>query len=113
MVASSPDVQERRCGHLRSYQGRIDVVAKISVSLPDDLVRDLQAVARGNVSAFVAEAVRNELDRLRLHAFVRELVAELGPSDEAEVAEVRALFAEVDKENVRIAAGRGAQRGEA
>ena len=79
-------------------------MAKISVSLPDDLVRDLRAVARNNVSAFVAAAVRNELDRLRLHAFVQELVSELGPSDEAEVAKVRALFAEVNSENARIAA---------
>ena len=112
MVALSSDIQERRSRHLGSYPGRIDVVAKISVSLPDDLVRDLQAVARDNVSAFVAAAVRNELDRLRLRAFVQELVAELGPSDEAEVAEIRALFAEVDAENARIAAGQ-AQRDEA
>lgn len=88
-------------------------MAKISVSLPDDLVRDLRAVARNNVSAFVAAAVRNELDRLRLHAFVQELVSELGPSDEAEVAKFRALFAEVDAENARIAAAREAQEGQA
>lgn len=112
MVASSSDVQERRSRHPGSYQGRIDVVAKISVSLPDDLVRDLQAVARDNVSAFVAAAVRNELDRLRLHAFVQELVAELGPSDEAEVAEISALFDKVDAENARIASARQARRDE-
>jgi metal-responsive CopG/Arc/MetJ family transcriptional regulator len=88
-------------------------MAKISVSLPDDLVRDLQAVARDNVSAFVADAVRNELDRRRLHAFVQELVSELGPSDEAEVAKVRALFAEVNAENERIAAAREAREGQA
>lgn len=87
-------------------------MAKISVSLPDDLVRDLQAVARDNVSAFVAAAVRNELDRLRLHAFVQELVAELGPSDEAEVAEISALFDKVDAENARIASARQARRDE-
>jgi hypothetical protein len=52
-------------GHLDSYQVRIDVMAKISVSLPVDLVLDLQAAARDNVSAFVAAAVRNELDRRR------------------------------------------------
>jgi post-segregation antitoxin (ccd killing protein) len=68
-------------------------VAKLSVSLPDELVRDLKEVARGNVSAFVTAAVRNELDRRRLHAFVVELVDELGPSDEAEVARYSEMFA--------------------
>lgn len=68
-------------------------MAKLSVSLPDDLVQDLRAVAPDNVSAFVATAVRHELDRRRLHAFVEELVAELGPSDEAEVARYSELFA--------------------
>jgi post-segregation antitoxin (ccd killing protein) len=68
-------------------------MAKLSVSLPDDLVQDLRAVAPGNVSAFVATAVRHELDRRRLHAFVEELVSELGPSDEAEVARYSELFA--------------------
>jgi post-segregation antitoxin (ccd killing protein) len=68
-------------------------VAKLSVSLPDDLVQDLKAVAADNVSAFVASAVRHELDRRRLHAFVEELVDELGPSDEAEVARYSELFA--------------------
>jgi hypothetical protein len=68
-------------------------VAKLSVSLPDDLARDLKAVAADNVSAFVAAAVRHELDRRRLHTFVGELVTELGPSDEAEVARYSELFA--------------------
>lgn len=35
----------------RSYPGRIGHVAKLSVSLPDDLVQDLRAVARDNVAA--------------------------------------------------------------
>ena len=78
-----------------SYQSRIEFVAKLSVSLPDDLVLDLKAVAHGNVSAFVAAAVRNELDRRRLHAFVQELVDELGPSDEAEVARYSEMFAAI------------------
>jgi hypothetical protein len=68
-------------------------VAKLSVSLPDDLVQDLHAAAGGNVSAFVATAVRNELDRLRLHAFLKELEAEVGPVDETEVARYSAMFA--------------------
>jgi post-segregation antitoxin (ccd killing protein) len=66
---------------------------KLSVSLSDDLVQDLKAAAPDNVSAFVTTAVRHELDRRRLHAFVDELVAELGPSDDAEVARYSELFA--------------------
>src|ERR1700739_1673695 len=93
MVALRSDLAGR--GHLDedSYQGRIASVAKLSVSLPDELVQDLKEVARGNVSAFVTAAVRNELDRRRLHAFVAELVDELGPSDEVEVARYSEMFA--------------------
>jgi hypothetical protein len=39
-----------------------------------------------------AAAVRRELDRRHLHAFVEELVAEFGPSDEAEVTRYSDLF---------------------
>jgi post-segregation antitoxin (ccd killing protein) len=92
-VAGRLDMDGRLRRQRRSYQGRIGSVAKLSVSLPDDLVRDLKAVAPGNVSAFVAAAVRHELDRRRLHAFVEELIDELGPSDEAEVARYNDLFA--------------------
>ena len=68
-------------------------MAKLSVSLPDDLVEDLKAEAQDNVSAFVTAAVRHELDRRRLFAFVDELEDELGPADEAEVARYNGLFA--------------------
>jgi post-segregation antitoxin (ccd killing protein) len=68
-------------------------VTKLSVSLPDDLVQDLRAVAHDNMSAFVTAAVRHELDRRRLFAFVDELADELGPIDEAEVAKYSGLFA--------------------
>jgi post-segregation antitoxin (ccd killing protein) len=68
-------------------------VAKLSVSLPDDLVEDLRTVAHDNVSAFITAAVRHELDRRRLFAFVDELADELGPVDEAEVAKYSELFA--------------------
>ena len=95
MVARRSDLAYRRHLDEDSYQSRIEFVAKLSVSLPDDLVLDLKAVAHGNVSAFVAAAVRNELDRRRLHAFVQELVDELGPSDEAEVARYSEMFAAI------------------
>jgi post-segregation antitoxin (ccd killing protein) len=76
-----------------SYPSRITVVAKLSVSLPDQLVQDLREAAHDNVSAFVTVAVRHELDRRRLSAFVDELADELGPVDEAEVAKYSELFA--------------------
>ena len=68
-------------------------MAKLSVSLPDDLVQDLRGVARDNVSAFITVAVRHELDRRRLFAFVDELADEVGPVDEAEVAKYSEVFA--------------------
>ena len=45
------------------------------------------------MSAFVTAAVRNELDRRRLFAFVDELDEELGPADETEVARYSEMFA--------------------
>ena len=93
MIALRSDLAGQRHLDEDSYQSRIDSVAKLSVSLPDDLVRDLKEVAHGNVSAFVTAAVRNELDRLRLQAFVAELEDEVGPVDEAEVARYSAMLA--------------------
>lgn len=93
MIALRSDLAGQRHLDEDSYQSRIDSVAKLSVSLPDDLVRDLKEVAHGNVSAFVTAAVRNELDRLRLQAFVAELEEEVGPVDEDEVARYSALLA--------------------
>src|SRR5579859_3954035 len=93
-MSASPASKGAQPGKLsRSYPGRIEHVAKLSVSLPDDLVQDLRAVAHDNVSAFITAAVRHELDRRRLFAFVDELADELGPVDEAEVAKYSELFA--------------------
>ncbi len=61
-------------------------MAKLSVSVPDALVNDLRGLATGNVSAFVTSAIRHEIDRRRLLAFVDELDDELGPADEDEIA---------------------------
>lgn len=68
-------------------------VAEISISLPDDLVQRLREASRGDVDAYVTALVQHELDRLRLLSFVAELEEELGPADEAEVAEFTAAFA--------------------
>jgi len=104
MIARRSDLADRRHLDEGSYQGRIKFVAKLSVSLPDDLVLDLKEVAHGNVSAFVTAAVRNELDRLRLHAFVAELEDQVGPVDETEVARYIAMLAPA---SAAAKAGRG------
>jgi post-segregation antitoxin (ccd killing protein) len=93
MIPLGSDLADQRHWDDESYRSRIETVAKLSVSLPDDLVRDLKEVAHGNVSAFVTAAVRNELDRLRLQAFVAELEDQVGPVDEAEVARYGAMLA--------------------
>jgi post-segregation antitoxin (ccd killing protein) len=96
MIALRSDLANQHHLDEDSYRSRIEFMAKLSVSLPDDLVRYLKEVAHGNVSAFVAEAVRNELDRRRLHVLVRELEDQVGPVDEAEVARYSAMLAEVN-----------------
>jgi hypothetical protein len=70
-------------------------VTKLSISIPDELAEDLRAVAPENVSAFVATAVRHELDRRRLFGFLDELENELGPVDEDEVSSFNEKFSEI------------------
>lgn len=70
-------------------------MAKLSISIPDALADDLRAAARNNVSAFISAAVRHELDRRRLSAFLDELEDELGPADEDEIAAFNAAFSQV------------------
>lgn len=67
-------------------------MAKLSISIPDELAGDLRDAAHDNVSAFVSAAVRHELDRRRLFAFLDELEGEIGPPDEDEVAAISAAF---------------------
>ena len=57
-------------------------MAKLSISVPDDLVDDVRGLASGNVSAFVTMAIRHEVDRRRLFSFLDEMDRELGPVDE-------------------------------
>ena len=70
-------------------------MAKLSVSLEDDLAAQLKEAAGDNVSAFVAGAVRRQLEQQQLGAFLAELEDELGPPDEAELAEAAAAFEKV------------------
>lgn len=81
-------------------------MAKLSISVPADLVEDLHALAVENVSAFVSTAIRHEVDRRRLFAFLEELEDELGPTDEEEVAaytEALSAFAASDARTRRTA----------
>lgn len=67
-------------------------MAKISVSLDDDLLGELKEVAGTNVSAFIATAVRRQLRRRDLEAFLDELEEELGPPSEDEMTDAAAAF---------------------
>ncbi|MDE3205654.1 MAG: hypothetical protein KGQ66_15715 [Acidobacteriota bacterium] len=69
-------------------------MAKLSVSVPDDVVAELRGLAEGNVSAFVTAAIRHEVDRRRLFGFLAELDDELGPLDDSEVATFMDVFAQ-------------------
>jgi hypothetical protein len=81
-------------------------MAKLSISIPDDLVDELHAAAHKNVSAFVATAVRHELDRRRLLAFLDEVEDELGPVDEDEVASFNEKFSDIAAATSKTAASR-------
>ncbi len=67
-------------------------MAKISVSLDDELLVALKEAAGSNVSGFIASAVRRQLRRKDLEAFLSELYEELGPPSEDELAEAAAAF---------------------
>ena len=67
-------------------------MAKISVSMDDQLLSELREAAGENVSAFIAGAVRRQLQRRRLAAYLDELEEELGPPTEQELAEASAAF---------------------
>jgi post-segregation antitoxin (ccd killing protein) len=67
-------------------------VAKISVSLDDELLAQLKDAAGANVSAFIAAAVRHQLRRRDLESFLAELDDELGPVTADEMAEAVAAF---------------------
>jgi post-segregation antitoxin (ccd killing protein) len=67
-------------------------MAKLSVSVPDELVDELRGLATGNVSAFVTTAIRHEVDRRQLFAFLDEMDNELGPVNEDEVASFIEVF---------------------
>jgi hypothetical protein len=71
------------------------VTRKLSISLPDDLFDELQVEGAENVSAFVAGAIRHQLDRQRLFGLVAELEEELGAVDEDAFAEFDTILGNV------------------
>jgi Arc/MetJ-type ribon-helix-helix transcriptional regulator len=76
-------------------------VTTVSVSLDEDLADELRREVSGNVSAFIAEAVRDALDRRRLLRALRKLDEELGELDADRLADAAVLFDEVDAANQR------------
>ncbi|MFT4218132.1 MAG: hypothetical protein QM619_13255 [Micropruina sp.] len=60
---------------------------KASWTIPADVLRSVrERVPRGQVSAYVTEALRRQLELDDLAALVEELEADGGPVDEANVA---------------------------
>jgi hypothetical protein len=69
------------------YDSRV-ATKKFSATVEAELLAEVRALAgpRG-LSSFVNTAMRHELDRMRLREFLDELADEIGPPDEAMVAE--------------------------
>ncbi|GAA1617263.1 hypothetical protein GCM10009789_84020 [Kribbella sancticallisti] len=64
---------------------------KMSVTIPSDLAAELRARAgRGNVSAYVTDALVRQLEHDRLGDLLAELAEEHGPVTEDELAQARA-----------------------
>jgi len=72
-------------------------MTKLSVTVEEDLADELRERAgSGGISAFVNQAVRHELQLGRLGALLADLENELGPPDEAMVAEALAALDRID-----------------
>lgn len=74
---------------------------KFSATVDAALLAEVRAQAgRCGVSAFVAAALRHELDRVRLRELLDDLERDLGPPDDQMVADrteqLRALAAQTD-----------------
>ncbi len=64
--------------------------AKLSVSIPEDLAMSVRKrVGPGGLSGFVARAMRHELEREQLGAYLAELDAALGVLPEKTLAQAR------------------------
>jgi hypothetical protein len=68
-------------------------VAKLSVSVPGDLAKTVRKkVGARGLSAFVTRAMRHELEREQLGAFIAGLDDELGPVSKRALADARAAW---------------------
>jgi hypothetical protein len=67
--------------------------AKLSVSVPQDLARSVRKrVGARGLSGFVARAMRNELEREQLGAFLAELDHVIGPVSEKALLRAKASW---------------------
>jgi hypothetical protein len=67
--------------------------AKLSVSVPGDLAKSVRKrVGARGLSSFVTRAMRHELEREQLGAFLAELDAELGAVPDGVVTEAKAAW---------------------
>ncbi len=83
---------------------------KITVTIPEDLLEEVRAeAAERGVSAYVARALRLQLDRDRLRELVTWLEEEYGPVTAADRAAAREELAEIDAEHERRRAATGAR----
>jgi hypothetical protein len=70
-----------------------NLAAKLSVSIPHDLAKTVKKrVGAGGLSSFVARAMRHELEREQLGAYLHELDEAFGPVPTTTLAEARALW---------------------
>lgn len=72
---------------------------KISVSMPTDIMVELrETVGRGQVSQFIATAVRHELRRAAMAKWLAETADEFEPADVTYAAEIEDAFEQLEAE---------------
>jgi hypothetical protein len=65
-------------------------VQKVSLTLPSDLLEEARGYApEGNLSAYVAEGLRQRVQSDRLARYLREIDAECGPLTDEEIESAR------------------------
>lgn len=67
-------------------------IEKVSVSLPSELIAEARQRANGNLSAYVADSLRQRLLVDRRRRYLAELDEEFGPLTDEELAEARRLW---------------------
>jgi post-segregation antitoxin (ccd killing protein) len=72
-------------------------VRKVSLTLPSDLLEEARAYApAGNLSAYVADGLRQRIRTDRLARYLQELDAESGPLTDDEIEAARHEWLEAD-----------------